>query len=81
MKTADTERTTVRQILQTALDTPLEGIANPTRDEIERWDSLTHVEIVFMLEERFDVRFSEEEIVALHSLADIVALLREKHAA
>jgi acyl carrier protein len=78
---ADMERTTVRQILQTALDTPLEGIENPTRGEVERWDSLAHIEIVFMLEDRFDVRFSEEEIVALRSLTDIVGLLQEKHAA
>jgi len=79
--TADKEQAMVRQILQTALDTTLVGIENSTRGEIEHWDSLTHVEIVFMLEEQFDVRFSEEEIVALRSLADIVALLREKHAA
>ena len=80
MTTADTESTIVRQILQTALGTSLEGIENPDRDQFPEWDSLSHVEIVFMLEEQFDVRFSEEDMAAMHSLGDIVALLREKHA-
>jgi acyl carrier protein len=79
--TTDTETTTVREILQAALNVPLDGIDNPSREEIETWDSLTHVEIMFMLEERFDVRFSEDEIPALRSLRDIVDLVAEKRAA
>lgn len=81
MTTAGTIENTVREILQAALNTPLEGIENPTRGGSEGWDSLSHIEIVFMLEERFDVRFSEEEIVGLSSLSDIVVLLRDQNAA
>jgi acyl carrier protein len=78
--TTDTQTPTVRDILETALGTSLDGIENPGRQEIESWDSLTHVEIVFMLEEQFDVRFGEEEIATLRSLDDIVEILRAKHA-
>jgi acyl carrier protein len=38
-----------------------------------------HLEIVFMLEEQFGVRFSAEEIVALDSLSGIVSVLRDKN--
>jgi acyl carrier protein len=65
----------VRQILETALETSLAEIEDPAREEFERWDSLAHLEIVFMLEEKFDVRFSEEEIGALDSLSRIVAIV------
>jgi acyl carrier protein len=79
--TTDTQTTTVREILEAALSSPLEGVENPARGEIESWDSLTHVEIVFMLEEQFDVRFSEEEISRLTSLRDIIGVLEDKRAA
>jgi acyl carrier protein len=72
---------TVREILETALGEPLEPGEDPSRSQTERWDSLSHLEIVLMLEEQFAVRFSEEEIVALDSLNGILAVLREKNVA
>jgi acyl carrier protein len=78
--TTDTDTLAVREILETALRLPLRDVENPRRTEIEGWDSLTHLEIVFMLEEVFDLRFSEDEIVALSSLDDILSVVRNKHA-
>ena len=71
----------VRELLETALSTPLDGVENPSRDGVEAWDSLTHLELVFLLEERFDARFSEEQIVEMSSLESILAVLKAKHAA
>jgi acyl carrier protein len=70
----------VRQILETALGVPVSATGDVSREETDRWDSLMHLEIVFMLEERFGVRFSEEEIVALDSVDGIVTVLQEKNA-
>lgn len=72
---------TVRDILETAFGEPVGPGDNPSRAQTERWDSLSHLEIVLMLEEQFDLRFSEEEIVALDSLNGIIAVLREKNVA
>jgi acyl carrier protein len=71
----------IRELLETALSTPLDAVANPSRDQVDAWDSLTHLELVFLLEERFDARFSEEEIVEMSSLESILAVLKAKHAA
>jgi acyl carrier protein len=71
----------VRELLETALSTQLDATENPRRDRVEAWDSLTHLELVFLLEERFDARFSEEEIVEMSSLESILAVLKAKHAA
>lgn len=76
-----TTTTKMREILETALATRLEGIANPSRDELQGWDSLSHIEVVFMVEEEWGVRFSEPEIAALRSLDDLVEAVRAKHAA
>jgi acyl carrier protein len=51
------------------------------RDSESAWDSLKHVELVFMLEDRFDVQFSEEEMGGLRSFDEIVHSIEEKRAA
>lgn len=79
--TISPETAKIRQILETALDAPLDGIANPARENVENWDSLTHMEIIFMLEDEFSVRFSEDEIGRLNSEGEIAELLRAKRAA
>jgi acyl carrier protein len=52
-----------------------------SRESIDRWDSLKHMEIVFALEDRYDVRFDEAEFAELDSPAAITRLLRRHLAA
>jgi acyl carrier protein len=51
------------------------------RESIDWWDSLKHMEIVFALEDRYDVRFDEAEFAELDSPAAITRLLRRHLAA
>jgi len=58
---------------------PKEGTPAPLcRPAVAEWDSLKHVEIVFALEDHFDVQFDESEFVLMDSAATISALLRER---
>ena len=52
-----------------------------TRDSEASWDSLKHVELIFMLEERFGVQFTEQEMTELRSSDRIVEAIEQKHAA
>lgn len=78
-----TEETTarVREIIERALGVPLGQVEDPARADLQRWDSLTHVEILLQVEDAFDVRFGEEEILGLSSLSAIVGALQDKHPA
>ena len=42
------------------------------------WDSISHLELIFALEEKFDVRISEKEIAEIKDLGDILALLTSR---
>lgn len=42
------------------------------------WDSLKHMQIVFAIEERFSLQFSEEEIPDLVSIKHLVTAVRRK---
>ena len=46
------------------------------RADMAEWDSLKHMEIIFALEDRYDVRFDESEFPALDSTAAIASALQ-----
>lgn len=48
------------------------------QDETGVWDSLSRVEIVFALEEEFQIQFTQEEIKELNSIAGIVKVMENK---
>lgn len=50
--------------------------AETERKDIDMWDSLTHVLMVNEVESRFNVKFQLQEIVEIHSVGDILSLLR-----
>lgn len=50
---------------------------NLTKDEIVRWDSLGHINLVTKIEKQYGVRFSIEEILELNSINDIILLLKK----
>ena len=43
---------------------------NHTCGDVDEWDSLRHVELIFELEERFSVDIDPEQIVTLYSSTD-----------
>jgi acyl carrier protein len=66
----------VRQVLSLTLNTPIPAGEDFTRDGASVWDSLKHVELIFALEDEFDVQFSESMMQELVSLNAIVAVIR-----
>ncbi|HEY0997829.1 MAG TPA: acyl carrier protein [Gemmatimonadaceae bacterium] len=58
------------------------GAGEPvSRDTESAWDSLRHMEILFAVEDRLDVRFDEAELGALRSVDDIVRAVERHRAA
>ena len=43
-----------------------------TADDIEEWDSLTHVQIVAEIQKVFGVKFSAKEMLLWESVGDII---------
>lgn len=52
-----------------------------TADDIEEWDSLSHVRLIVAVERQYGVKFSNAEIDGLTKFGDIVTLVLEKKAA
>lgn len=69
----------IKQIMSVIFEIPVDDIQeNSSPDTIERWDSLQHINLVSSLEEEFNVRFSDEEIIEMMNLELIVYIIKQK---
>jgi acyl carrier protein len=60
-----------------------EGRVEPgfEREEFEAWDSLKHVELIFAIEDAFDVRIAEDDLAELDGEASILEAIERARAA
>lgn len=63
---------TVRRILETALARPIDSAEEVSQHTEDVWDSVKHIEILFMLEEELGIRFAESELAHLNSMRGII---------
>jgi acyl carrier protein len=48
------------------------------RSEINGWDSLIHIEIVFACEDEFEVELSADELASIQTINDLIRILSDK---
>jgi acyl carrier protein len=46
-----------------------------TADDVERWDSLTHITLIMDVEKAFGLRFRNSEVARLQNVGDLKALI------
>ena len=46
------------------------------REDLEAWDSLTHIQLVLSLEKEFGVKFTTQQITKMQSVEDIISFLK-----
>ncbi len=69
----------LKNLLATIFDMkPSEINASLTQEQIYKWDSLTHMELITSLEKEFQTEFSMEEIVEMTSITNIISLLETR---
>ena len=49
-----------------------------TANDVENWDSLTHMIMISKVEEEFGVKFRLKELNKLKQVGDIISILEEK---
>ncbi len=66
------------KIMSTILDINTSLISEDTSmSDIEGWDSLKHMNLIFALEEDFNVKFTDEEIVKMTSVKMLLESLKK----
>lgn len=59
-------------------DTDLIITSATSAKDIKMWDSLTHLQLIAEIESQFKIKFSFEEVMMFHSVADILKVIKEK---
>jgi acyl carrier protein len=49
-----------------------------TANDVEGWDSLSHVNLILAVEGAFGVRFSQKELLTLQNVGDLLRLVEAK---
>jgi len=57
---------------------PIGDWENPSREAEPGWDALKHIELVFLIQDHFGMRFSEKEIWSLKDALAIERLVQQK---
>ena len=69
----------VENIFRDILD---EESLNLTRDttanDVDRWDSLTHIQLIVAIEKHFKVKFSSKEILSWKNVGELLDSLKDK---
>lgn len=69
----------VFRIIGQVMNVPLEDVNEHSSPEnLKRWDSLQHMNLILALEEEFEVRFTDEEIFLMGDASAILAALQSK---
>ncbi len=68
----------VIQVLVNILQVSPEKISTKTTsDDVEKWDSLNHINMIQALEQEFGVRYDEEQVVSMLSVGEIIKATNE----
>lgn len=75
MKTLDTVTEIFRDILD---EDDLTLLPETTADDVEAWDSLTHVQLMVAIEKRFGIKFTSREISGFRNVGELLAAIESK---
>lgn len=72
-------RERVFKIISQVMNVPFEEVNERSSPEnIEKWDSFQHLALILAVEEEFNIKFSDEEIVRMGNASVILEALQNK---
>lgn len=69
----------VTSIIQETLELPdLIVTLNTSAEDVDEWDSMTHIQLIAAIEGKYKVRFALGELQSLKNVGDMIELIKKK---
>lgn len=62
-------------------DEDIRVVPETTANDVDGWDSLSHVNLIVAIEVKFNIRFSQKDLMSFRNVADLLNCIRSKIAA
>ena len=59
-------------------DDEIELAPELTANDVDGWDSLSHVNLIVTIEAHFDIRFSQKELLTFKNVGDLLSSISSK---
>lgn len=70
----------VFEIVARIMGVPVDAVSLESSPEtLENWDSLRHMKLILAIEESLGVQFSDEDIVSIKNVQDLLARVEARH--
>ena len=65
----------ILEIISLITGKDLEDFSNTSKEFLPEWDSLNHAQIIFSIEDAFDIELTEQQMIDICSANDILEIL------
>jgi acyl carrier protein len=74
--TMDVQEKVIQVLVNILQVSPEEISTKTTSDDVEKWDSMNHINMILALEQEFGVRYDEEQVVSMLSVGEIIEVTK-----
>lgn len=68
----------LESIFEDVFDESVKLTADTTAEDVEDWDSLTHITLISAVEEEFGIKFKMKEVSSMRNIGEMVAIISER---